>query len=98
MADRVRDALAEGKIVVVAGFQGVSTEKEVTTLGRGASDLTAVALASELDAAMCEIYTDVAGVYTADPRIVPDARRLTSVACAVVAGGGNPVVAKVRKS
>lgn len=79
-ADRVRDALADGKIVVVAGFQGVSTEREVTTLGRGASDLTAVALASELGAEMCEIYTDVAGVYTADPRIVPDARRLKSVA------------------
>jgi aspartate kinase len=79
-ADRVREALADGKIVVVAGFQGVSTEKEVTTLGRGASDLTAVALASELGAEMCEIYTDVAGVYTADPRIVPDARRLKSVA------------------
>ncbi|HEX3623348.1 MAG TPA: aspartate kinase [Acidimicrobiales bacterium] len=79
-ADRVRDAMAEGKIVVVAGFQGVSTDKEVTTLGRGASDLTAVALASELGAETCEIYTDVAGVYTADPRIVPDARRLKAVA------------------
>jgi aspartate kinase len=79
-ADRVREALADGKIVVVAGFQGVSTEKEVTTLGRGASDLTAVALASELGAEMCEIYTDVAGVYTADPRVVPDARRLKVLA------------------
>jgi aspartate kinase len=79
-ADRVTEALAAGKIVVVAGFQGVSTEKEVTTLGRGASDLTAVALAAELGAEACEIYTDVAGVYTADPRIVPDARRLKSVA------------------
>ena len=79
-ADRLKDALAEGKIVVVAGFQGVSTDKEVTTLGRGASDLTAVALASALGAVACEIYTDVAGVYTADPRIVPDARRLKSVA------------------
>jgi aspartate kinase len=79
-ADRVREALAEGKIVVVAGFQGVSTDREVTTLGRGASDLTAVALASDLGAEACEIYTDVAGVYTADPRIVPDARRLKSVA------------------
>ncbi len=79
-ADRVRDGLAAGKVVVVAGFQGVSTEREVTTLGRGASDLTAVALASALGAEACEIYTDVAGVYTADPRVVPDARRLTSVA------------------
>jgi len=79
-ADRVREALAAGKIVVVAGFQGVSTEKEVTTMGRGASDLTAVALAAELQADACEIYTDVAGVYTADPRVVPDARRLKSLA------------------
>jgi aspartate kinase len=79
-ADRVREALAEGKVVVVAGFQGVSTEKEVTTMGRGASDLTAVALAAELKADACEIYTDVAGVYTADPRVVPDARRLKELA------------------
>jgi len=79
-ADRVREALAGGKVVVVAGFQGVSTDKEVTTLGRGASDLTAVALAGALGAEACEIYTDVAGVYTADPRIVPDARRLKSLA------------------
>ncbi len=79
-ADRVRDGLAAGKIVVVAGFQGVSTDKEVTTMGRGASDLTAVALAAALGAERCEIYTDVAGVYTADPRVVPDARRLKSVA------------------
>ncbi|MDP8937606.1 MAG: aspartate kinase, partial [Actinomycetota bacterium] len=75
-ADRVREALAEGKVVVVAGFQGVSTDREVTTMGRGASDLTAVALASALGADGCEIYTDVAGVYTADPRVVPDARLL----------------------
>ena len=79
-ADRVREGLAQGKVVVVAGFQGVSTDKEVTTMGRGASDLTAVALASALGADVCEIYTDVAGVYTADPRVVPDARRLKSVA------------------
>ncbi|MDQ3898653.1 MAG: aspartate kinase [Actinomycetota bacterium] len=79
-ADRVRDGLAAGKIVVVAGFQGVSTEKEVTTMGRGASDLTAVALVVFIEAEVCEIYTDVAGVYTADPRVVPDARRLKSVA------------------
>ena len=79
-ADRVKEAVAAGKVVVVAGFQGVSTDKEVTTMGRGASDLTAVALASALGADVCEIYTDVAGVYTADPRVVPDARRLKSLA------------------
>jgi len=79
-ADRLRDAIAAGKIVVVAGFQGVSTEKEITTMGRGASDLTAVALAAALEADACEIYTDVAGVYTADPRVVPDARRLKVLA------------------
>jgi aspartate kinase len=74
--DRVRDALAAGKVVVVAGFQGVSTDSEVTTLGRGGSDTTAVALAAALDADVCEIYTDVTGVFTADPRIVPQARKL----------------------
>ena len=78
-ADRVREALAEGRVVVVAGFQGVSTDREVTTMGRGASDLTAVALAAALGAVGCEIYTDVAGVYTADPRVVPDARLLREV-------------------
>ena len=74
--DRVREALGQGKVVVVAGFQGVSTDKEVTTLGRGGSDTTAVALAAALDADVCEIYTDVTGVFTADPRIVPQARKL----------------------
>ena len=74
--DRVRDALSQGKVVVVAGFQGVSTDSEVTTLGRGGSDTTAVALAAALNAAVCEIYTDVTGVFTADPRIVPQARKL----------------------
>jgi aspartate kinase len=63
----------------VAGFQGVSTSRDVTTLGRGGSDTTAVAVAAAVDAEMCEIYTDVAGVYTADPRIVPNARKLTTV-------------------
>ncbi len=77
--DRVREALAQGKICVIAGFQGVSTEKEITTLGRGASDLTASALAKALNADACEIYTDVTGVFTADPRIVPQARKLTHV-------------------
>src|SRR5437762_5096167 len=78
-ADRLREALADGRIVVVAGFQGVSTDRDVTTLGRGGSDTTAVALAAALKADACEIYTDVAGVYTADPRIVPEARRLAKV-------------------
>ena len=75
--DRVREALDQGKVVVVAGFQGVSTDREITTLGRGGSDTTAVALAAALQADVCEIYTDVTGVFTADPRIVPQARKLT---------------------
>jgi aspartate kinase len=78
-ARRIHEALDEGKIVLVAGFQGVSTEFEVTTLGRGGSDTTAVALAAALGADHCEIYTDVRGVYTADPRLVPAARQLTRV-------------------
>jgi aspartate kinase len=73
-ADRLREALDDGCIAIVAGFQGVSTEKEITTLGRGGSDTTAVALAAALRADACEIYTDVDGVYTADPRRVPGAR------------------------
>jgi aspartate kinase len=73
---RVRQELNRGNIVVVAGFQGVTEDMDVTTLGRGASDLTAVALAAALGAERCEIYTDVAGVYTADPRVVPAARLL----------------------
>jgi aspartate kinase len=77
--DRIRAALAAGQVAIVAGFQGVSTAKEIVTLGRGASDLTAVALAAAFRADVCEIYTDVEGVYTADPRIVPDARRLTRI-------------------
>jgi aspartate kinase len=77
---RVRDALDEGSIVLVAGFQGVSQDsKDVTTLGRGGSDTTAVALAAALEADVCEIYTDVDGIFTADPRIVPDAQRLETV-------------------
>jgi aspartate kinase len=75
---RIEEALAQGKIVLVAGFQGVSTELDVTTLGRGGSDTTAVALAAALGGD-CEIYTDVAGVYTADPRLVPGAHKLHSV-------------------
>ncbi len=79
-ADRVRAALDEDSIVLVAGFQGVSTTaKNVTTLGRGGSDTTAVAVAAALGAEECEIYTDVAGVYTADPRIVPEARKLETI-------------------
>src|ERR1700748_542522 len=77
--DRIRSALDEDQIVLVAGFQGVSTSKDVTTLGRGGSATTAVALAAAIDAEVCEIYTDVAGVFSADPRIVPDARKLPVV-------------------
>jgi aspartate kinase len=77
---RIRSALDEGAIVIVAGFQGVSQDtKEITTLGRGGTDTTAVALAAALDAEVCEIYTDVDGVFTADPRIVPSARRLPAI-------------------
>jgi aspartate kinase len=78
-ADRIREALNEDRIVLVAGFQGVSTSRDVTTLGRGGSDTTAVAVAAAVGAEVCEIYTDVAGVFTADPRIVPDARKLPQV-------------------
>jgi aspartate kinase len=73
---RVQDELARGKIVVIAGFQGVSYRREVTTLGRGGSDTTAVAMAAALNADYCEICSDVDGVYSADPRVVPDARRI----------------------
>ena len=78
-ADRVAAAIARGEIPIVAGFQGLSQELDVTTLGRGGSDTTAVALAAALGADVCEIYTDVDGVYTADPRIVPQARKLSRV-------------------
>ena len=78
-ADRIKRALEEEQIVLVAGFQGVSTAFDVTTLGRGGSDTTAVAVAAALGAEMCEIYTDVRGVFSADPRIVPNARKLTAV-------------------
>ncbi|NBV12306.1 MAG: aspartate kinase [Actinobacteria bacterium] len=77
---RIQEALAEGAIAIVAGFQGVAQDtKDITTLGRGGSDTTAVALAAALDADVCEIYTDVDGVFSADPRIVPAARKLKSV-------------------
>ncbi|MEI8126482.1 MAG: aspartate kinase [Actinomycetota bacterium] len=77
--DRIREALAAGQVPVVAGFQGVSTAKDITTLGRGGSDVTAVALAAALNADVCEIYTDVTGVFSADPRVVPKAQRLAKV-------------------
>ena len=94
--DRVREALGEGKVCVVAGFQGISTEKEITSLGRGGSDTTAVALAASLNADSCEIYTDVTGVFTADPRIVPQARKLAHVnfdEMLEMAGAGSKVLA-----
>src|SRR5580698_2305961 len=77
--DVLREALAAGKVPVVAGFQGVSADREITTLGRGGSDATAVALAAVLKADACEIYTDVTGVFTADPRIVPEAHRIPRI-------------------
>jgi aspartate kinase len=94
--DRVREALALGKVCVVAGFQGVSIENEITTLGRGGTDTTAVALAATLDADACEIYTDVTGVFSADPRIVPQARKLAKVnfdEMLEMAGSGSKVLA-----
>ena len=94
--DRVREALAAGKVCVVAGFQGVSTDREITTLGRGGTDTTAVALAAALGADACEIYTDVTGVFSADPRIVPLARKLTRVhfdEMLEMAGAGSKVLA-----
>ncbi len=94
--DRVRAALAQGKVCVIAGFQGVSIDNEITTMGRGASDLTASALAKALDADACEIYTDVTGVFSADPRIVPQARKLMHVnfdEMLEMAGAGSKVLA-----
>ncbi len=94
--DRVRTALAQGKVCVVAGFQGVSTDNEITTLGRGGSDTTAVALAAALGADSCEIYTDVTGVFSADPRMVPQARKLARVSfdeMLEMAGAGSKVLA-----
>ena len=92
---RIREALDRGAVVIVAGFQGVSTAYDVTTLGRGGSDTTAVALAAALGAEACEIYTDVSGVYTADPRIVPQARKLHAVSyeeMLEMAASGAPVL------
>lgn len=78
-ADKIKEELASGKIVIVAGFQGVTLNHDITTLGRGGSDLTAVALAKELKADECEIYTDVEGVYTTDPRIEPKAKKIKEI-------------------
>ena len=78
-ADRIRVALSEGRIVIVAGFQGIDAAGDITTLGRGGSDTTAVAIAAGIKADVCEIYTDVAGVYTADPRIVPRACKIDQI-------------------
>jgi aspartate kinase len=78
-ARRIRKALAQDKIVIVAGYQGETQEEDITTLGRGGSDLTAVALAQTLKADVCEIYTDVEGIYTTDPRIVPEARKIKTI-------------------
>jgi aspartate kinase len=78
-AHRVKAALADGAVPVVAGFQGISSSRDITTLGRGGSDTTAVALAASLNAEVCEIYTDVSGVYSADPRLEPNARKLSRV-------------------
>jgi aspartate kinase len=76
---RIMKELREDNIVIVAGFQGITEDMEITTLGRGASDTTAVALAAGLEAKVCEIYTDVDGIYTADPRIVPEAQILKEI-------------------
>ena len=82
---RIEDELARGRIVIVAGYQGMSYKREITTLGRGGSDTTAVALAAALGAERCEIYSDVDGVYSADPRVVPDAKHLPVIDLAVLA-------------
>ena len=94
--ERAQEAIAQGKVVVVAGFQGLSTNNEITTLGRGGSDTTAVAIAAALGADSCEIYTDVTGVFTADPRIVPQARKLARISfeeMLEMAGAGSKVLA-----
>jgi aspartate kinase len=78
-ADKIREELKAGKIVIVAGFQGVTLNQDITTLGRGGSDLTAVALAKELNAYECEIYTDVEGIYTTDPKIEPKAKKIKEI-------------------
>ena len=95
-ADRVRECIKEGRVPVVAGFQGMSTDRNITTLGRGGSDTTAVALAVALEADAVEKYSDVPGIFTADPRVVPNARRLSQVSfdeMLEIAGSGSGVVA-----
>jgi aspartate kinase len=95
-SDRLLEALARGFVPVVAGFQGVSTDKDITTLGRGGSDTTAVAVAAAVGADECEIYTDVTGVFTADPRVAPKAHRMKTVSSdemLEMAGSGSGVVA-----
>lgn len=82
---RIEDELARGRVVIVAGYQGMSYKREITTLGRGGSDTTAVALAAALGAERCEIYSDVDGVYSADPRVVPESRHLPELDLAVLA-------------
>src|SRR5438876_7012718 len=77
--ERISTELRHGKVVIVTGFQGVTEDQDITTLGRGGSDTTAVALACALDAERCEIYTDVEGIYTADPRVVPNARKVSEI-------------------
>ena len=78
-AERVKEALKEGNIVIVAGFQGMTDDGDITTLGRGGSDTTAVAVAGAINADACEIYTDVDGIYTSDPRVVPEARKMEEI-------------------
>ena len=78
-AAKIRQELKKGSIVIVAGFQGMTLEKDITTLGRGGSDLTAVALDKTLNADECEIYTDVEGIFTTDPRIEPNARKIDAI-------------------
>src|SRR5205807_828563 len=77
--DRLQSELSQGRCVIVTGFQGVTAGGDITTLGRGGSDTTAVAVACALQAPRCEIYTDVDGIYTADPRVVPNARKLDRI-------------------
>jgi aspartate kinase len=93
--ERVQQLLKEGNIVIVAGFQGITEDDRITTLGRGGSDLTAVALAAALKADVCQIFTDVDGVYTADPRVVPDAKKLPEISydeLLEMAGAGSKVM------
>jgi len=93
--ERVQQLLKEGNIVIVAGFQGVTEDDRITTLGRGGSDLTAIALAAALKADLCQIYTDVDGVYTADPRVVPNAKKIPEISydeLLEMAGAGSKVM------